>query len=225
MKFIYDKISLEYKRAMNKYTKGTGGGSGASQNFEVWEERDATQYFANYANHTTYLTLIHLADKVSGYRMYAKYEGLPGNCKLDGDCSISSGNASPKKGKTSEMIDSMLISTAKMQNTISQSTQQLIEAVTKPAQPMKRDRSQIMEDMRMANCLLDKATLSLQKKRKKMQRPFSSDTEIKEKLGDEIKSMKVHKTNVKALERELESMNERNDLEMSDINLSDLDSE
>ena len=167
-----------------------------------------------------------MADKVSGFRMYAKYEGLPGNCKLDGDCSFStSTNGSPKKGKTSAMVDSMLASTAKMQTTISHSTQQLIDAVTKQASPRKRDRSQIMEDMRMANSLLDKATLTLQKKRKKMQKGFSSDTEIKEKLRDEIKSLKVHKTNIKALEKELESMNEKNDLEMSDINLSDFDSE
>ena len=52
MKLIYDKISVDYKKAMKNYTKGTGGGSGAPENFEVWEERDATKYFDNYANHT-----------------------------------------------------------------------------------------------------------------------------------------------------------------------------
>ena len=87
---MFEKICLEYKKAMSKYTKGTGGGPGSPENFEVWQTRDPAIWFDDYTNHTTYLTWIHLADRQSEYLLYAKYEGLPITCRMDGTNSLIS---------------------------------------------------------------------------------------------------------------------------------------
>jgi hypothetical protein len=39
---------------MTNYTKGTGGGSGAPENFMVWEERDAKKFFKDYREHNIF---------------------------------------------------------------------------------------------------------------------------------------------------------------------------
>ena len=225
MKHIYEKISSEYKRAMKNYTKGTGGGSGAPEDFEVWETRDATIHFNNYAKHTTYLTWIHLADKDSSYVLYSKYEGLPIHCKMDGDeshVSSMSERRSPKKRKENDLMTSIIASTKAMNNTIAQSTNDLIKAVAKSSEKQDRSKKMIMDDMTNAHFLLEKSIITLKKKRKRLVDTASNKDQLKSMLGKEIESVKVHKGNLSSLENELREINKDN---IGDFDLSDIESE
>ena len=225
MKLIYEKISSEYKRAMKKYTKGTGGGSGAPENFEVWEKRDATKYFNDYSTHTTYLTWVHLADKDSNYVLYSKYEGLPMNCKMDGDeshVSSMSERHSPKRRKDSDLMNSIIASTKAMNSTIAQSTNELIKAVSKNSEKEERSKKMIMDDMTNAHFLLEKSISTLKKKRKRLAITVVDKNVLKTMLSSEIESVKVHKGNLNSFENELRDMNKDN---LGEFDLSDIDSD
>ena len=76
---------------MEKYTSGTGGGSGTPENFICWEKRDPCQNFSGYVSNTTW---IHLADRALKYILYTKYEGLPQSYKPDGVIKTSPQNLS-----------------------------------------------------------------------------------------------------------------------------------
>jgi hypothetical protein len=219
IKIIYDKLSNEYKKAMKKYTKGTGGGSGASENFEVWEERDHTKWFHGYTQHTTYLTWIHLCDKDSGYALYSKYEGLPVHCRMDGDTSSSSKQHTPRKTKETDLMETMIKSTNQMRNTIAESTNNLVKAVSGSSND--RTKTMIMEDLSKAHILYEKSLASLKKKRKRLVETGDKN-ELRNILRSEITSVKVHKGNLLSLENELQKLNKD---EIVDFDLSDMDSE
>ena len=223
IRYVYEKISTEYKKAMTNYTKGTGGGSGKPEDFMVWEERDATKFFKDYAGNTTYLTWVHLADKESNFLLYAKYEGLPSECKMDGAKSyVSSTRESPRRTKRDNELFSNMVSTSKsMQNTIEKSTKALIEAVVKSSDIKgERTKSSVMDDMNKAGQLYDKAVHALKTKKRKLLSTGTNPQEVKQKVNEEMKSIKIHKGNLRALEHELETMNEEM---VSDIDISDLE--
>ena len=46
---IWKYCAPKYNHCMQKWTKGTGGGSGAEEDFENWEKRVKTEKFADYA--------------------------------------------------------------------------------------------------------------------------------------------------------------------------------
>jgi hypothetical protein len=222
IRYIYEKISTEYKKAMTNYTKGTGGGSGASENLMVWEERDATKFFKDYAGNTSYLTWVHLADKESNFLLYAKYEGLPSDCKMDGAKSyVSSTRESPKRKRDNELFSTMVDSGKSMQRTIENTTKALIEAVVKSSDIKEgRSKSSVMDDMNKAGKLYDKAVNALKNKKRKLLSTGTTPLEVKEKLTEAMKSVKIHNGNLRALEHELESMTEEI---VSDIDISDLE--
>ena len=68
VKAIFKLVRLEYNKAMEQYTMGTGGGPGAPENFNVWQERDPASVVGYiqqnafiylsycFVSHTKYLT-------------------------------------------------------------------------------------------------------------------------------------------------------------------------
>ena len=64
VEIIFKQVAREYNNAMDLYTMGTGGGPGAPENFNVWQEPDPTTV-VNYIqqNAFIYLSLVHIWDK------------------------------------------------------------------------------------------------------------------------------------------------------------------
>jgi hypothetical protein len=63
---------------MDLYTMGTGGGPGAPENFNVWQERDPTTV-VNYIQWNTfiYLSLVHIWDKMYSFPFVNVKDKLP----------------------------------------------------------------------------------------------------------------------------------------------------
>lgn len=81
---IFDKVKSEYNAAMDNYTKGTGGGSGAPSDFAVWEERDPT-YVVQYADQVCnlYLAAVHMWDKEYQFVFVSIKAPMPNHCVID----------------------------------------------------------------------------------------------------------------------------------------------
>ena len=77
-----------------------------------------------------------------------------------------------------------------------------------------------MDDMNKAGQLYDKAVHALKTKKRKLLSTGTTPQEVRQKVNEEMKSIKIHKGNLRALEHELESMNEEM---VSDIDISDLE--
>ena len=48
MEAIYSVMKTKYTVAIRRCTEGTGGGSGAPEDYGDWVSRDATEYFNGY---------------------------------------------------------------------------------------------------------------------------------------------------------------------------------
>ena len=81
---IFSKVDKEYHAAMDKYTKGTGGGPGADENFAAWEQRDEC-CVVNYSNQPSniYLSVVHMWDKDCGFPFVSVKDPLPLDCSID----------------------------------------------------------------------------------------------------------------------------------------------
>jgi hypothetical protein len=74
--------------------------------------------------------------------------------------------------------------------------------------------------MNKAGQLYDKAVHALKNKKRKVISTGTTPQEVREKLNGEMKSVKIHKGNLRALEHELEPMTKEI---VSDIDISDLE--
>lgn len=81
---IFDKVKSEYNAMMDNYMKGTGGGSGASSDFAVWEEHDP-MYVVQYANQlcNLYLTAVCMWDKEYQFVFMSIKAPMPNHCVID----------------------------------------------------------------------------------------------------------------------------------------------
>ena len=95
MKTMYEHISKQYKETMKKWTSGTGGGSGAPEDYQNWEEQDPAEYFNSYACNIgagLYLTWVYMVDKNAGFILFAKYQGMPQEASLEFGVNLDKGN-------------------------------------------------------------------------------------------------------------------------------------
>ena len=86
VKNIVDTTMKHYRIAMKNWSAGTGGGSGAPENYEDWNSR-SDELFQNYDQHRGhYLAWIYMKDKKVGYLFDAKNDPVPPHVHLeDGD--------------------------------------------------------------------------------------------------------------------------------------------
>jgi len=76
-------VTLEYNKAMRLYTMGTGGGPGAPENFNVWQERDpATVVSYIQQSSFIYLSLVHIWDKKYRFPFVDVKEQLPSTAAI-----------------------------------------------------------------------------------------------------------------------------------------------
>ena len=92
---IFAKVLAEYNTAMEKYTKGTGGGSGSHAIFAVWDEAQLEQHkqwkersvgwIAQYAGQMSmlYLGVVLMWDAEFGYKFHARKDPTPDDCMID----------------------------------------------------------------------------------------------------------------------------------------------
>ena len=92
---IFAKVLSEYNTAMEKYTKGTGGGSGSHALFAVWDEAQSEQHknwkgrsvgwIAQYAGQMSmlYLGVVLMWDAEFGYIFHARKDPMPDDCMID----------------------------------------------------------------------------------------------------------------------------------------------
>jgi hypothetical protein len=90
IKMMYDYVLKKYRESMVKWTKGTGGGHGAPENYEDWETRN-DEWFHNYGSATEFipwLTWVYCMDQECGGILLAKYEGLPSGIGTEDGTSV-----------------------------------------------------------------------------------------------------------------------------------------
>ena len=78
-------MDKEYHMVMDKYTQGTGGGSGLDENYVAWQQRDEL-HVINYTNQQAsliYLTVVHMWDKMYGFSFVSVKDSLPLEWAID----------------------------------------------------------------------------------------------------------------------------------------------
>jgi len=83
---IFTTVMVEYNAAMINWMKGTGGGSGAPENFSIWEQRDPV-LFVNYSNQPArmYLSVVYMWDKTYQFLLVTKKATVPASAAIDDD--------------------------------------------------------------------------------------------------------------------------------------------
>ncbi len=83
VEIIFKQVTFEYNKAMELYTMGTGGGPGAPENFNVWQEHDPTTV-VSYIQQSTfiYLSLIHIWDKMYSFPFVNVKDKLPASAEI-----------------------------------------------------------------------------------------------------------------------------------------------
>ncbi len=91
-------VRKSYNCVMERYTMGTGGGSGMPENYLIWQERDETMITGCISQITAdlYLTVVHIWDRMHDYPFVAIREQIPQEARIsdkeNGD--LSDGNIS-----------------------------------------------------------------------------------------------------------------------------------
>ena len=94
-----------YTNAMNKWQLGTGGGSGADENYANWEERE-DHLFENYdLQRGHWLAWIFMKDKSIGFPFNAKNQPLPRNIAIED--SIQNRNKKRRKNSRDNFMSPM----------------------------------------------------------------------------------------------------------------------
>ncbi len=85
-------VRKSYNRVMERYTMGTGGGSGMPENYVIWQERYETT-IAGYISQIAadlYLTAVYMWDCMHDYHFVTTHEQIPKEARIDnGDCICS----------------------------------------------------------------------------------------------------------------------------------------
>lgn len=86
MQVIHSAFMKKYKATMKNWTKGTGGGPGAPEDYCNWETRDAAEYYKGYAERVgagMEMTWIYMSDVKCGLPLYSSFKGLPEAAKME----------------------------------------------------------------------------------------------------------------------------------------------
>ena len=95
---IFVKVKTEYQKMMDKYTQGTGGGSGDDAQFTTWMERDDTCVvtYLDSQYSLLYLSVVKMWDRMFGHVFADVKDPLPDESAVgehyDGDDYIGNGN-------------------------------------------------------------------------------------------------------------------------------------
>ncbi len=83
---IFNTVLVEYNAAMINWMKGTGGGSGAPENFSIWEQRDPV-LFVNYSNQPAriYLLVVYMWDKEYKFLLVTQKAMVPAQAAINDD--------------------------------------------------------------------------------------------------------------------------------------------
>jgi len=227
MSALYSFVKTSYKAAMKNWTKGTGGGDGAPENYGAWNTR-CNSFFHGYATAVSAgmeLTWIYMYDKLKEFPLFSAFEGLPKHASAeDGDIwegveSIGSKSALKKNdtdihssAKTlASVAVSLVTAVEKMQTSFGQSND--VSAKT----TNKRTYSEVNSELAMAEKRYVQAKANWKKK------------------GDDLGRKKLchtWKRAVKTLEKEIEriTVQREGDMRIDDddndnFSISDSDSD
>ena len=124
---IWKYCTPRYNHCWQKWTKGTGGGSGAEEDFGQWKRRENTEKFADYAENgsSDMMAYIYMLDKDVGFILNAINEPAPSNTIMeDGDKKKSGLETPTKKRKTAQ---DKIAETASSFNEMMKSTLQVMK--------------------------------------------------------------------------------------------------
>lgn len=81
---IFQAVMSEYNPAMHNWMKGTGGGSGAPEDFSIWEQRDPIR-FIDYSNQAArmYLSVVYIWDKKYDFLLVTQKDTVPADAVID----------------------------------------------------------------------------------------------------------------------------------------------
>ena len=107
-------------------------------------------------------------------------------------------------------MESLVNDNKKVHQSLAKSTEKLLDCFNDSTINKIRSKTDVMKDLTTAHTLLDKATASLKKKRKKIdkEKVTTDKVEVKKRLRNELKSVNIYKKNVRELEQELEAFDE-----------------
>jgi hypothetical protein len=90
---IFNSVLVEYNPAMTNWMKGTGGGSGAEEDFAIWEERDHI-LFVIYSNQPAriYISVVYIWDKQYGFPLVTQKDTVPAYAAIDDDSLFGNGD-------------------------------------------------------------------------------------------------------------------------------------
>lgn len=77
---MFNVITKKYRLSMRNWTKGTGRGPGAPEDYCHWESRDATEYFLGYGTKFgaggLELTWIYMSGLALVLLLYSRFDGM-----------------------------------------------------------------------------------------------------------------------------------------------------
>lgn len=85
LKMMFGMVRKTYNCVMERYTMGTGGGSGLPENYVIWQEKDKTA-IAGYIPQIAadlYLTVVHMWHRMYDYPFVVSHEQLPKDARVD----------------------------------------------------------------------------------------------------------------------------------------------
>ena len=104
---LYFANLKDYRRAMHKWKAGTGGGSGAPENYMDWNSRDDWD-FSKYGGHKgDMLAWIYMRDKDEGFPLLEIYDDTPSSIVVEDDNGNDLSIGTPKKKKRSAPQDTI----------------------------------------------------------------------------------------------------------------------
>ena len=103
---LYKKVMPQYNHAWQKWTKGTGGGSGMPENYTNWEKRECLEKFADYAEHGSidYLAYMIMLDKQVGYCINTINDPAPDDTVTEDETDKTNGRKAKKRKTAAERI-------------------------------------------------------------------------------------------------------------------------
>jgi len=203
---LYSVVKTSYKAAMKNWTKGTGGGDGAPENYGAWNER-CNSFFHGYATAVAAgmeLTWIYMYDKQKEYPLFSAFEGLPKHAMAeDGEMwegmeSISQSGSQTGGTTAMKKNDTNIQSSTKMLASVATS---LLSAVDKMQTSFRESNDESAGKMNKRSYSDVNSELAMAEKRYR-----EAKANWKKKVGDTGKKKLCHiwKRAVKTLEEEIE---------------------
>ena len=197
---MYSKIEVAYKKTMKKWSEGTGGGSGAPEDYENWQERDPVEYFDGYSAVSgagIYLTWVYMRDQAVGYLLFQKFEGIPKHAIAEkefdeNDSSLSyTSMSTPRNTSSKRSLDKLFEETnasmGKFTKDASSTLSELVETLKTESQTTQGNkRAELRNNFEQTRKLVDDIKGRIANEKKK---PDSSKRAKKlKKLREELKT-------------------------------------